>query len=171
MSLFTLNTINMPRDRVFGRLKQYININAINARTFRIRFLASLLTLIRAPRIENQFAKIEAKFDLRIASSNTSKQVLTTTKRFAIIQHLQNPTAKLKGATYAKRAFDSNIKYNANTNYKLQDNQAYYKAIINKETGQLFLACYAITYFNIFENITIIHESLMHFSQSFYTLL
>ena len=77
---------------------------------------------------------------------------------------MQNPTAKLKGATYAKRASNSNMKYNANTNYKLQDNQAYYKAIINKETGQLFLACYAITYFNIFENITIIHESLMHFS-------
>ena len=77
---------------------------------------------------------------------------------------MQNPTIELKGATYAKRAFNSNIKYNANTNYKLQDNQAYYKAIINKETGQLFLACYAITYFNIFENITIIHKSLIHFN-------
>jgi hypothetical protein len=85
MSLSTLNTINTPRDRVFGRLKQYININAINARTSRIRFLASLLTLIRAPRIENWSTKIEAKFDLRIASSNASKQVLTATKRSAII--------------------------------------------------------------------------------------
>jgi hypothetical protein len=53
MSLFTLNTINTPRNRVFGRLKQYININATNARTFRIKFLASLLTLIKAPQIEN----------------------------------------------------------------------------------------------------------------------
>jgi len=53
MSLFTLNTINTPRDRVFGRLKQYININATNARTSKIRFLVSLLTLIRVPRIKN----------------------------------------------------------------------------------------------------------------------
>ena len=76
MSLFTLNTINTPRNRVFGCLKQYINVNATNARTFGIRFLASLLTLIRAPRIENQSAEIEDEFDLRIASGNTSKQVL-----------------------------------------------------------------------------------------------
>ena len=122
MSLFTLNIINTPRDCVFGYFKQYININAINARTSRIRFLASLLIFIRAPRIENQFTKIKAKFDLRIANSNTSKQVLIAIKRFAIIQHLQNPIAKLKGATHAKRAFNSNIKYNANINYKLQDN-------------------------------------------------
>ena len=135
MSLSTLNTINTPRDCVFGRFKQYINVNATNARTSRIRFLASLPTFIRAPRIKNQSAEIKAKFDLRIASSNASKQVLTTTKRSTIIQHLQNPTIKLRGATYAKRAFDSNIKYNANTNYKLQDNQAYYKAIIDKETS------------------------------------
>ena len=119
MSLFTLNTINTPRDCVFGRLKQYINVNAINARTFRIRFLASLLTLIRAPRIKNQSTKIEAKFDLQIANSNTFKQVLIAIKRSAIIQHLQNLTTKFKGATYAKRAFNFNIKYNANTNYKL----------------------------------------------------
>ena len=135
MSLFTLNIINTPRNCVFGRPKKYINVNATNARTSKTRFLASLLTLIRAPRIKNQSTKIEAKFDLQIANSNTSKQVLTTIKRFAIIQHLQNPTAKLRGATHAKRASNSNIKYNANTNYKLQDNQAYYKAIINKETG------------------------------------
>jgi hypothetical protein len=77
---------------------------------------------------------------------------------------LQNPTIELKGATYAKRASNSNIKYNANTNYKLQDNQAYRKAIINKETGQSFPARYAITYSNIFENITATHESLIHFS-------
>ena len=119
MSLFTLNTINTPRDRVFGRLKQYININATNARTSKIRFLVSLLTLIRVPRIKNQFAKIKAKFNLRITSNNTSKQVLTTTKRSAIIQHLQNPIIKLRGATYAKRASNSNMKYNANINYKL----------------------------------------------------
>ena len=119
MSLFTLNTINTPRDRVFGRLKQYINVNATNARTFKIRFLASLLTLIIVPRIKNQFTKIKAKFDLRIANSNTSKQVLTTTKRSAIIWHLQNPTIELRGATHAKRASNSNIKYNTNTNYKL----------------------------------------------------
>ena len=119
MSLSTLNTINMPRNRVFGRPKQYINVNATNTRTSRIRFLASLPTLIRAPRIKNQSTKIKAKFDLRIASSNTSKQVLTTTKRFAIIQHLQNPTIKLRGATHAKRASNSNMKYNANTNYEL----------------------------------------------------
>ena len=122
MSLFTLNTINTPRDCVFGRFKQYINVNAINARTSKTRFLASLLTLIKAPRIKNQSTKIEAKFDLRIVSNNTFKQVLTTTKRSTIIQHLQNPTTKLKGATYAKRASNPNIKYNANTNYKLQDN-------------------------------------------------
>ena len=119
MSLFTLNTVNMPRDRVFGRLEQYINVNATNARTSRTRFLASLLTLIRALRIENWSAKIEAEFDLRIASGNTSKQVLTATKRFAIIWHLQNPTTELRGATHAKRASDSNMKYNANTNYEL----------------------------------------------------
>ena len=135
MSLFTLNTINTPRDRVFSRLKQYINVNAINARTSGTRFLASLLTPIKAPRIKNWFAEIKAKFDLQIANSNTSKQVLTTTKRSAIIQHLQNPTTKLRGATYAKRASNSNMKYNANTNYKLQDNQAYCKAIIDKETS------------------------------------
>ena len=135
MSLSTLNTINMPRNRVFGRPKQYINVNATNARTFKTRFLASSPTLIRAPRIKNQSTEIEAKFDLRIASSNTSKQVLITTKRSAIIQHLQNPTIKLRGATHAKRASNSNMKYNANTNYKLQDNQAYYKAIIDKETS------------------------------------
>ena len=122
MSLFTLNTINTPRNCVFGRLKQYINVNATNARTSRTRFLASSPTPIRAPRIENWSAEIKAKFDLRIASNNASKQVLTTTKRFAIIQHLQNPTTKLKGATYTKRASNSNIKYNTNTNYKLQDN-------------------------------------------------
>ena len=122
MSLFTFNIINTPRDRIFGRFKQYINVNAINARTFRTRFLASLPTLIRAPRIKNQSIEIKAKFDLRIANSNTSKQVLTTIKRFAIIQHLQNLTIKLRGATYAKRASNSNIKYNTNTNYKLQDN-------------------------------------------------
>ena len=171
MSLSTLNTINTPRDRVFGLPKQYINVNATNARTSKTRFLASLLTLIRAPRIENQSAKIKAKFDLRIASNNASKQVLTTTKRFAIIQHLQNLTIELRGAIHAKRASNSNIKYNANTNYKLQDNQAYRKAIINKETGQSFPARYAITYSDIFENITATHESLMHFGQSFYTLL
>ena len=119
MSLFTLNTINTPCNCVFGCFKQYININATNVRTFKIRFLASLLTLIRAPRIKNQSAEIEAKFDLRIASSNASKQVLITIKRSTIIQHLQNPIIKLKGATYAKRAFNFNIKYNANTNYKL----------------------------------------------------
>jgi hypothetical protein len=76
---------------------------------------------------------------------------------------LQNPTAKLRGNTHAKRASDSNIKYNANSNYKLQDNQAYRKAIIDKETGQSFPARYAIIYSNIFENITATHESLMHF--------
>ena len=122
MSLSTLNTISIPRNCVFGRLKQYINVNAANARTSKTRFLASLLTLARAPRIKNQFAKIEDEFDLRIASGNTSKQVLTTIKRSAIIQHLQNPIIELKGATYTKRAFNFNIKYNANTNYKLQDN-------------------------------------------------
>jgi hypothetical protein len=76
---------------------------------------------------------------------------------------LQNLTTKLRGNTHAKRAFDSNIKYNANFNYKLQDNQAYRKAIIDKETGQLFLARYAITYSNIFKNITATYELLMHF--------
>ena len=119
MSLSTLNTISIPRNCVFGRLKQYINVNAANARTSKTRFLASLLTLARAPRIKNQFAKIEDEFDLRIASGNTSKQVLTTIKRSAIIQHLQNPIIELRGNTYAKRAFNSNIKYNANFNYKL----------------------------------------------------
>jgi hypothetical protein len=122
MSLSTLNIVNTPRDCVFGYPKQYINVNATNARTSRTRFLASLLTLIRAPRIENWSAEIEAKFDLQIANSNASKQVLTATKRSAIIWHLQNPTAKLRGATYAKRASNSNMKYNANTNYELQDN-------------------------------------------------
>jgi hypothetical protein len=122
MSLFTLNTVNTPRDRVFGCPEQYINVNATNARTSGIRFLASSPTLMGAPRIENWSAEIEAEFDLRIASSNASKQVLTTTKRSAIIWHLQNPTAELRGATYAKRASDSNMKYNANTNYELQDN-------------------------------------------------
>ena len=122
MSLFTLNTINMPYNCVFGCLKQYININATNERTSKIRFLISLLTLIRAPQIKNQFAKIKAKFDLQITSSNTFKQVLTTTKRSTIIQHLQNLTTKLKSATYTKNASNSNMKYNANTNYKLQDN-------------------------------------------------
>ena len=122
MSLFTFNIINTPRDRIFGRFKQYINVNAINARTSRIRFLASSPTPIRAPRIKNQSAEIEAEFDLRIASSNTFKQVLIATKRSTIIQHLQNLTIKLRGATYAKRASNSNIKYNTNTNYKLQDN-------------------------------------------------
>jgi hypothetical protein len=122
MSLSTLNTVNTPRDCVFGRFKQYINVNATNARTSRTRFLASLPTLIGAPRIENWSAKIEAEFDLRIASGNASKQVLTAIKRSAIIWHLQNPTIELRGATYAKRAFDSNMKYNANTNYELQDN-------------------------------------------------
>ena len=122
MSLFTLNTINMPRDCVFGCFKQYINVNATNARTSKIRFLVSLLTLIRVPRIKNQFAKIKAKFDLQIASGNTFKQVLIAIKRFTIIQHLQNLIIELKGATYTKRAFNFNIKYNANTNYKLQDN-------------------------------------------------
>ena len=119
MSLFTLNTINTPYNRVFSRFKQYINVNATNARTFKIRFLAFLLTLIRALRIKNQSTKIEAKFDLRIASSNTFKQVLIAIKRSTIIQHLQNLTTKLKGTTYAKRASNFNIKYNANTNYKL----------------------------------------------------
>jgi hypothetical protein len=38
----------MPRNRVFGYLKQYININATNVRTFKIRFLASLLTVTSA---------------------------------------------------------------------------------------------------------------------------
>ena len=119
MSLFTLNTVNTPRDRVFGRPKQYINVNATNARTSRTRFLAFSLTPIGAPRIENQSAEIEAEFDLRIASSNTFKQVLIATKRSTIIQHLQNPIAELRGATHAKRASDSNMKYNANTNYEL----------------------------------------------------
>jgi hypothetical protein len=119
MSLFTLNIVNTPRDRVFGRLKQYINVNATNARTSGTRFLASSLTPIRAPQIENWSAEIKAKFDLQIASGNTSKQVLIATKRSAIIWHLQNPTIELKGATHAKRAFNSNMKYNANTNYKL----------------------------------------------------
>jgi hypothetical protein len=53
MSLFTLNTVNTPRDCVFGRFKQYINVNATNARTSRIRFLAFLLTFTKAPRIKN----------------------------------------------------------------------------------------------------------------------
>ena len=135
MSLFTLNIIYTPRDRVFGYLKQYINIYAANARTFKTRFLASSLTLTREPRIENQFAKIKAKFDKRIASGGAFKQILTTRKRPNIIQHLQNPTAALRGETPAKKASNFNIKYKAKCNYKLQDNQAYRKAIIDKETG------------------------------------
>ena len=85
MSLSTLNTVNTPRDRVFGRPEQYINVNATNARTSGTRFLASSPTPMGAPRIENWSAEIKAKFDLRIASNNASKQVLTITKRFAII--------------------------------------------------------------------------------------
>ena len=119
MSLSTLNTVYTPRDRVFGRLKQYINIYAANARTSRTRFLASSLTLTGEPRIENQSAKIEAKFDRRIAGSGASKQILTTRKRSNIIQHLQNPTIALKGATPAKKASNFNIKYKAKCNYKL----------------------------------------------------
>ena len=119
MSLFTLNTVCTPRNRVFGRLKQYINIYAANARTSKTRFLASLLTLTREPRIKNQFAKIKAKFDKRIAGSGASKQILTTRKRSNIIQHLQNPTTAFKGATPAKKASNSNIKYKAKCNYKL----------------------------------------------------
>ena len=171
MSLFTLNTVCTPRNRVFGRLKQYINIYAANARTSKTRFLASLLTLTREPRIKNQFAKIKAKFDKRIAGSGASKQILTTRKRSDIIWHLQNPTAALRGATPAKKASDSNIKYEAKCNYELQDNQAYRKAMIDKETGQSFPARYAITYSDIFANITATHESLMHFSQSSHTSL
>ena len=135
MSLSTLNTVYTPRDRVFGCLKQYINIYAANARTSRTRFLASLLTLTREPRIENQSTKIEAEFDRRITGGGASKQILTTKKRSNIIQHLQNPTIALKGATPAKKASNYNIKYKAKCNYKLQDNQAYRKAIIDKETG------------------------------------
>ena len=135
MSLSTLNTIYTPRDRVFGCPKQYINIYAANARTSRTRFLASSLTLTREPRIENQFAKIKSKFDKRIDSGGAFKQILTTRKRSNIIQHLQNPTAALRGATPAKKASNFNIKYKAKCNYKLQDNQAYCKAIIDKETG------------------------------------
>ena len=122
MSLSTLNTVCTPCDCVFGRLKQYINIYAANARTSGIRFLASLLTLTREPRIENQSTKIKAKFDKRIAGGRASKQILTTRKRSNIIQHLQNPTTALKGATPAKKASNSNIKYKAKCNYKLQDN-------------------------------------------------
>ena len=119
MSSSTLNTVRTPRDRVFGRPEQYINIHAANARTSGTRFLASSPTLIREPRIKNQSAKIKAKFDRRIAGGGAFKQILTTRKRSNIIQHLQNPTIALKGATPAKKAFNSNIKYKAKCNYKL----------------------------------------------------
>ena len=119
MSSSTLNTVRTPRDRVFGRLKQYINIYAANAKTFKIRFLASLPTLTREPRIENWFAEIEAKFDRQIAGSGAFKQILIAKKRSNIIWHLQNPIVAFKGATPAKKASNSNIKYKAKCNYKL----------------------------------------------------
>jgi len=59
----TLNLTHMPRDRVYGRLNQYLNVQG-TLKSSSTRFLASSPNL--TPKIDNWTAKFKASFDKKI---------------------------------------------------------------------------------------------------------
>jgi hypothetical protein len=81
MSLSTLRPVSTPRERVYGRAKQYFDISTLGARTHGAIFLPSLA---KNPSLVNNWStEDEAAFDKRLQEKGL-KKILIAKKRFDI---------------------------------------------------------------------------------------
>jgi hypothetical protein len=151
----------MPRDRVYGRPNQYLDVQG-TPKSSSTRFLASSPN--PAPKIDNWTAKFKASFDKKI-QDREARYIFSAKKRANYIWYLENPTAAPRGETKKQKAKDAYGRSVCTKSYKLQDSQLYRKAETDKRTGVIYLARYAATYSDAFENICATHESLMHFGK------
>jgi hypothetical protein len=90
MALSTLRPAETPRNRVYGRAKQYFDISAPGAYTHGSVFLPS--PAINPYTIDNWSHEDEQAFNARLAARG-SKMILTTKKRFDLKWWLKNPNA------------------------------------------------------------------------------
>jgi hypothetical protein len=102
MSLSTLRPVSTPRERVYGRAKQYFDISTPGARTHGAIFLPSPAK--NPSLVDNWSAKDEAAFDKRLQEKG-SKKILTARKRFDIKYWLENPTALIPNSTKVERRY------------------------------------------------------------------
>ncbi len=168
MSLSTLNlpALNtLPRDRVYGRPAQYINITDPEVRTSGTAFIPSSPIGEDPLREDNWTQQDEKDFD-RYVKDDKCRFILTASTRSLYKYHLENPTAKVRGTTAKERQNDWNAKSAAIAGYLLQDGQIYCQAEWNETTGKMEPPKYVTTYADTFAIIAAAHENLLHFSRS-----
>ena len=115
MSVSTLNPTPTPRNRVFGRPDQYLDVNN-TPRSSGTKFLASSPN--PPPKVDNQTTEFKAAFDLKVAKGE-ARYILSTRKRLDYLHHLKNPTAPPRGETLKQKAADSNTKSTCFESYEL----------------------------------------------------
>jgi hypothetical protein len=158
----TLNPTRTPRDRVYGRPDQYLDVLG-TPRSSGTRFLASSPN--PPPKIDNWTAEFEASF--KKIQDGEARYIFSAKKRANYIWYLENPTAAPRGETKKQKAKDAYGRTTCTESYELQDGQLYRKAETDERTGVTYPARYAATYSDAFENICATHESLMHFGKQY----
>ncbi len=157
----TPNAIRTPRNRIYGRPDQYLDVNN-NPTSSGARYLASSPQV--TPKVDNWTAEFEAEFDILIANG-AARFVLGFQKRSDYLYYLQNPKELPRGGTPSERVIDSRKRSTCYKSYELQEGQVYRKAYTDERSGVTYPARYASTWSDIFENITATHESIMHFGK------